>query len=220
MFKIGPLLFPDGETHFNRFGDAILDYGKADRDIAYGYVKRWRRALDVGANVGIFSVDFASRFEEVVAFEPVPPTLDCLKLNAPSNVRIEPFAIAEAPGKLKMFPVTMNSGGSFITNHPQVLYPEFTPPPEELIDVPVRTIDSYDFDWVDLIKLDIQGAEYLALLGAKETILRHKPVIMVEQKPVSPEAADMLKTTFRMLRSWGMVAKEKAQSDRVFVFDE
>ncbi|MBA3835105.1 MAG: hypothetical protein H0X53_04545 [Sphingomonas sp.] len=72
MLKIGSLFFPDGETHFQQFGSKVSEYGRRDREVAYSYVKHWRRAVDVGANVGIFARDFASKFEKVVAFEPMP----------------------------------------------------------------------------------------------------------------------------------------------------
>jgi len=85
MFEVGGFYFPDGERHFTRFGDFVREYGQLDRDAAYPYVKRWRRALDVGANVGIFSCDFAKRFQEVVAFEPVPRTRECLVRNVPGK---------------------------------------------------------------------------------------------------------------------------------------
>jgi FkbM family methyltransferase len=221
VFKVGPLFFPEGEEHFTQFGDGVCDYGKADREAAYRYVKRWRRALDIGANVGIFSRDFAQRFQEVVAFEPVPRTRECLAANSAANVRIEPFAIADRPGVLKMLPTVANSGGSFLFDHKLVLHPpNFKIDTADLIDVEVRTIDSYAFDAVDLIKLDIQRAEYAAIIGARETIKRHRPVLMVEQKAVNAEQGQIFKSASKLLRSWGMVAKEKARSDRVFVFPD
>lgn len=220
MLKVGSFFFPAGETHFTQFGDAVEDYGKLDRTAAYRYVRRWRRALDVGANVGIFARDFAARFDEVVAFEPVNRTRECLAVNVPPNVRIEPYAVADQPGVLQMYPVIMNSGGSFICNHPQVPTGEMVYDREQIVEVPVRTIDSYHFDAVDLIKLDIQGAEYPAIVGAKRTIRQHRPVILLEQKAAVPEQAEWIKRTSRLLRSWGMTAKEKAKSDRVFVFEE
>jgi FkbM family methyltransferase len=219
MFQVGGLFFPDGENHFTQQGELVSQYQKRDREAAYRYVKRWRRALDVGANVGIFANDFATRFEEVVAFEPMPTTRQCLSLNVPSNVRVEPFAIADAPGVLEMYPTVKNSGGSFICNHPQIMVPEGARlKPHRSIEVEVRTIDSFEFDAVDLIKLDIQGAEYAALLGARETILRHKPVVMVEEKGFSDRHHEFIQKASDLLVSYGMVPKEKAQSDRVYVF--
>lgn len=218
MLKIGGLFFPSTEKHFTQYGNAVADYGRPDREAAYRYVKQWRRALDIGANVGIFARDFATRFEEVVAYEPIRRTRECLELNIQANVRVEPVAIASKPGKLKMYR-TKASGGSFICNHPKIVTPEFNPA-AKTYDVQVRTIDSYRFDAVDLIKLDIQGAEYLALVGARETILKHRPVIMVEEKPFSDAHAEQIKMASKLLRkSYGMTAKEKVQTDRVYAFD-
>lgn len=221
MLHVGGLFFPDGEKHFTRLPGDVGDYGKLDRDAAYGYVKRWRRALDIGANVGIFARNFAAKFEEVVAFEPIPSTRECLALNVPANVRVEPFAIANKPGVLEMYRTVRNSGAAFICNHPKVMLPEYKREPKKVISVQVRTIDSYDFDAVDLIKIDIQGAEHLALLGARETILKHRPVIMIEEKAFSDEHAEYIRMTSKLLRkSFGMTAKEKAKTDRVYVFED
>jgi FkbM family methyltransferase len=221
MIQIGGLYFPDGEKQFTQYGEAICDYQKRDRDAVYPYVKQWRRALDVGANVGIFARAFAERFDEVVAFEPVPQTRECLERNVPGNVRVEPYAVADQPGVLKMYR-TKGSGASFICDHPQVVTPTEGDQLKEgrKVDVEVRTIDSYDFDAVDLIKMDIQGAEYPALVGARETILRHRPVIMVEEKPFSEEHLAYVVKAAELLTSLGMTAMEKAQSDRIFVFDD
>ena len=139
---------------------------------------------------------------------------------SPANVRVEPFAIADKECVLKMYPTTPNSGGSFICNHPEVITPIAEIDPADTIAVDVRTIDSFEFDAVDLIKLDIQGAEYAAVVGARETIQRHRPVIMLEQKPFNAESANFFKMTSRLLRSWGMVAREKAKSDRIFIFED
>lgn len=227
MLQIGDLFFPDGETHFNRLGHQVREYGKTDRDAAYRHVKRWRRALDVGANVGIFSCDFASRFEEVVAFEPMPSTRECLAVNVPAKVRIEPYALADAPAQLKMYQ-TPSSGASFICNHPQIVSPFDPPEKNKVVVVQGRTLDSFEFDAVDLIKMDIQGGEYLAILGARETILRHRPVVMVEEKAASVEKVgaavnaaqvESIEKTAQLLRSYGMIPKEKAQTDRVYVFE-
>jgi 2-polyprenyl-3-methyl-5-hydroxy-6-metoxy-1,4-benzoquinol methylase len=52
-----------------------------------------RIALDVGANVGQFSLDLAERFDQVHAFELNPQALDQLRAQAPDNVRVWDCAI-------------------------------------------------------------------------------------------------------------------------------
>jgi hypothetical protein len=43
---------------------------------------------------------------------------------------------------------------------------------------------------------------------------------MLEQKPFNAESANFFKMTSRLLRSWGMIAREKAKSDRIFIFED
>jgi FkbM family methyltransferase len=228
MQKVGPLFYPDHETKFTRHGKDIVKLGRKDRGAAYKYVKKWRRALDVGANAGVFSCAFAKRFDEVVAFEPMPLTRECLEANVPPNVRVEGCAVSDEEGVLQMFRAG-GSGASFVCNHPQVACPTVDFDSSRIAEVEARPLDSFEFDAVDLIKLDIQGAEYAALVGARETIERHRPVILVEEKAASAEKvgaevhAHWLETIARtgdLLRTYGMTPKEKAKTDRVYVFED
>lgn len=48
--------------------------------------------------------------------------------------------------------------------------------------LPSRTVDSFKFENVSAIKLDLEGHEFEALQGAIKTITKWKPLIMVEDK--------------------------------------
>lgn len=50
--------------------------------------------------------------------------------------------------------------------------------------VPVRTLDMFDFKDVDYLKIDVEGFEKKVLLGAKRTLDRCNPLIIVEQNHV------------------------------------
>jgi len=56
-------------------------------------------------------------------------------------------------------------------------------PSQQLVPVPARTIDSYDFDNVDAIKIDVEGSELLVMQGAEGTIRKHRPSVQVEIVP-------------------------------------
>lgn len=56
-------------------------------------------------------------------------------------------------------------------------------PSQNLVPVPARTIDSYNFTDVDCIKIDVEGSELLVIQGAKETIDRCRPSVQVEIVP-------------------------------------
>src|SRR5688572_23762703 len=100
MFQHEGFWLPEGEQHW-LFED-LANYQGADRDEAYSHVKNWTLALDVGANVGIFTRSFAERFEKVVAFEPIPDVRACLERNVPDNVVVEPFAVSDRAGEVIM----------------------------------------------------------------------------------------------------------------------
>ena len=54
---------------------------------------------------------------------------------------------------------------------------------QNIVSVPARTIDSYNFQDVDAIKIDVEGSELLVMQGAKDTIERCRPSVQVEIVP-------------------------------------
>lgn len=54
---------------------------------------------------------------------------------------------------------------------------------QNLVPVPARTLDSYNFEDVDAIKIDVEGSELLVIQGAKDTIERCRPSVQVEIVP-------------------------------------
>jgi FkbM family methyltransferase len=54
---------------------------------------------------------------------------------------------------------------------------------QNLVPVPARTLDSYNFEDVDAIKIDVEGSELLVIEGAKDTIDRCRPSVQVEIVP-------------------------------------
>ena len=58
-----------------------------------------------------------------------------------------------------------------------------TRPSQQIVEVPARTLDSYNFEDVDCIKIDVEGSELLVIEGAKETIDRCRPSVQVEIVP-------------------------------------
>jgi FkbM family methyltransferase len=56
-------------------------------------------------------------------------------------------------------------------------------PSQNLVPVQARTLDSYNFEDVDAIKIDVEGSELLVMQGAKDTIDRCRPSVQVEIVP-------------------------------------
>ena len=149
------------------------------------HITKWDVALDVGAHVGIWSMRLAERFKEVYAFEPVPKHIECWKQNMlqwkDTSILYE-VALGHKNGTIDIqVPVEENTGMAAIVQ-PQLVqtsgWDDLNNFPK--IEVETRTLDSYEFDQVDFIKIDVEWFELKVLQGAENTIRKHKPVIYVE----------------------------------------
>jgi FkbM family methyltransferase len=140
-------------------------------------------ALDIGANIGNHSLYFSDLFEEVLAFEPNPRTFALLKFNtehvcSKRNIKCFNFGLSDKNSELFFKSSTSNVGGSRIVEDPQSDQDGDT----FLIKVK-RADDSVElFDKkISVIKIDIEGHELAALIGAKNLIEKNKPLILFEQ---------------------------------------
>ncbi len=219
LIQIGGLYMPETDTRFTKLGPDVRDYQRPQRDEAFKHLKTRRRALDIGANIGIFTRHFAETFDAVMAIEPLTVNIECLKRNVQDNVEILPVAVGDTMGTVKIYQTPKTLGNAFIANHNDVLVPQMKRYDESrLQDTDMITIDSLGLEDVDLMKLDIQGAELIALKGAEQTIRRCQPVVLVEEKAIG-EAVEHIGQVRALLESFGMVAKERVGADRIFVFE-
>lgn len=152
-------------------------------------VKRGWTVLDVGANIGYFSTIFAAlvgNSGRVIAFEPVSDTF--LKLKAAislngfdSIIDARAAAASDAAGHCQIaYGVnSANMGGVSIA-------PVGAATSEGVKEVAatVRIDDAVGQRPVHFIKMDVEGAEGLALAGAEDVIRQNRPILMIEFNPV------------------------------------
>lgn len=164
--------------------------GTADdavRDLLLGRIPRDATVLDVGANVGWWTVPMARRLMpgggRVVAFEPVPANRARLEWALAANgvascVTVAPVALGEEAGEVAMWFKGAETGAGSGTAA------LVTDGGESHLEVPVVTLDQWaiehDLTRCDLMKLDIEGAELMMLRGAESFIARHRPLIFGE----------------------------------------
>lgn len=169
---------PDGEKHFpewmDRNGEIVEGRGTYQMKkirVALKSCRAFHTAVDVGAHVGLWSVHLARRFKDLYAFEPVDRLRACWLANMETQGmqgRLYEFALGAEPGKVSMQYNPADSGGTHVVSG---------------AEVEMRTLDSFNIEDVDMIKIDCEGYEHRVLLGARETIKRWRPTIVVEQKP-------------------------------------
>jgi FkbM family methyltransferase len=163
---------------------------------------RRRTAVDVGANVGLWARDLCAQFQQVIAFEPIADFRECLLRNVQApNLTVHSVALGNRNGTTQMIRVAGNAGHTHVDAA------------SESGSIEIRTLDSFDLEHVDYIKIDCEGYEYEVLLGAWETIKRCRPRICVEQKP-HKIFGDQYRAR-DLLLSWGMTALQHHGDDWV-----
>jgi FkbM family methyltransferase len=145
--------------------------------------------LDVGANVGQFALVAAHRVGptgRVHAFEPTPELaahiLRNLELNGLENVAVSPIAVSDAEGHAVLHFVEPDDPGVNSIVNPS--------PGGRMLEVPTVTLDGYvarhGVGPVDVIKMDIEGAEMPALRGARNLLSgADAPVLVLEFHPTT-----------------------------------
>lgn len=163
---------------------------------------RRRRAIDVGAHIGLWSMHLLDQFKAVEAFEPLEAHWTLLAENVRHSKRCRMYraALGAKRGEVEIVSDPINTGnshavGSDADSLEAVAFQERerlridkdtdNDNPDTAVKihtVPLRTLDSYKFDDVDFIKIDVEGLEHDVLKGARRTIAKCKPMIVVEQK--------------------------------------
>ena len=145
--------------------------------------------LDVGAHIGYFTLKASvrtGRGGRVVAFEPNPRTLEILRANVAAsgaaNVTIVPVACTDSETTLKFYDASAG-GNSMVSSLSRstagLQAQEFTVRGRPIDNV----IRELGIERVDLVKVDVEGAELYVLRGARETLQRYHPKIVIEVIP-------------------------------------
>jgi len=138
-------------------------------------------AIDVGANQGIYTYCMAKVARAVVAFEPNADLIASLKKVVAENVQLQTSALSNVCGESLMRIDPTNNGLSTIEQRNS--FHSANPAVDPIHrNVCTRTLDSFDFGNVSLIKIDVEGHEEAVLQGARETINRNKPVLIIESE--------------------------------------
>ena len=180
---IGPLWLPAYDSVMTPW---IAHHGTWEPDesaFLRSHLKPGMTFLDVGANVGYFSIlgaRIVGPSGAVVAIEPEPTNyaLLCANLWEARAVNVEPIRAAASSfdGPLSLSVSRENCGDhrSFLKRPlDQVL---------EVVGVRVDEVFAPDAR-VDVIKIDIQGADHRAVLGMERLVARCEPVLLVEFWP-------------------------------------
>lgn len=172
----------------NEFGvsRAILlgDYETPIVDVFRNFVKPNAKVIDVGANIGFFSLLLATlvgRGGQVLAFEPVKYLYDALEISIAENhfgerMQAHNCAISEQIGRavIRHAPGTLNFGGAHLAE-------QIRDDDHAYDEVATRTLSEFLSDRrCEFVKIDAEGAEFRVLSGGLDLLRRDRPIVVVE----------------------------------------
>lgn len=138
--------------------------------------------VDIGSSEGDYAL-IAARIVgpggHVHAFEPDPGNVETIRgnvaLNGFANVAVHGIALSDRDGTAALYRSSVSGWHSLLSG--------LEHRDSDVIRVPVARLDSFALQRIDMIKIDVEGAEAAVLDGAREAIARHRPVILLDTHP-------------------------------------
>ena len=159
--------------------------------------------VDAGAHIGFYSVYMSQLYQKVFAFEPSPFQRGYLERNKVTNdlknLTVFSSALGETRSTAKLYVMGRSGGSNTLCNEVAKVGD-----PMSVIDVEVLSLDSLRslISPVSIIKIDVEGLEMELLRGAKETIVKDRPIIACEVWQNEPRLTDFKVFMREMSYSW------------------
>lgn len=158
-------------------GPAIAAGSWEDHETALfrAHVGPGKRVLDLGANVGWFAVQAILAGATVTAFEPVPSIAAVAERNiaranaiGPGSGELLPFAAAERAGSARIVLAATNHGDNRVLDDAAEAPADLAG--SEELEIRLERVDDHVQGPIDVLKIDTQGSELLALQGARKLL--------------------------------------------------
>ena len=221
---------------YGQFCEADFEFalGKYEPEIVSVFEEYCRPGMtvfDIGANAGhhlLLLSKLCGATGHVHAFEPVPENVSCLKetlrLNRLGNVTLHELAVSDHEGSAEFKHGGVFDGMACLATggHGRSMRERL---PRKSIQVQTVELDAFcerlAIARLDLIKVDVEGAELLCLRGMRRTLRTHRPVLIMElwgadHVAQAPGILSQLGYEMRALSSWhGWIAGEKVETRNV-----
>lgn len=206
LIRAGDYYVPETDGFFK----GILEAGEFEPEIktkALESTSKRRTFVDVGGHIGTWSKPFASKFKQVVAFEPCHQnqwafTRNCLDL----NVKLYPLGCGDVWQVGYLTFVEGNTGGTHISDRGQPFV--------------ITPLDDMDLVDVDLIKIDTEGFEVAVLRGAQKTIKAYKPTVVLENCGWHERHGLDANEIPDLLHGYRQVYRDLATGEEIWICDE
>ena len=166
--------------------------------------KQFRTAIQAGGNLGVYPMALSQKFDRVYTVEPDAANFEALAINTVNQPRvvIRRAAFGQDHSKAAIDQIYPNNAGAH-----QI---------KEGAEFDVLPIDSLGVTDCDLLQLDVEGYEHLAILGAIETIEVSWPVITLELKGLGERYGYTDDDTINLLADMGYKIADWVNRDVIF----
>lgn len=174
-------------------------YGEVELHLLEFLCDRDRDAIDVGANEGSYIHFMRGRSRHVLAFEPIPFLAAALTRKFPRGVTVRALALSRTPGVAVLrIPVVDGVAVNGCATLSAVVTANYANCRE--ISVPTAPLDALYSGDVGFIKIDVEGHEEAVLEGARDTLSRCRPKLLIEAlDDYSPGCIDRIAAFFHRL---------------------
>jgi len=175
-------------------------------------------ALDVGANIGVYSYRMAQLYSQVYAFEINPDLTDSLAAFGSDRITVIAKGLSSSEGSVTLRTPIVNRIA--LTGWASLEVGN-CPDADEYLEraVDIATLDSFHLRPVSLIKIDVEGHELEVLRGAANTLIENRPVVVVEIKEKNRAAVESFfaRLKYRSRTLDDLVGKPGGSENHIFL---
>jgi FkbM family methyltransferase len=157
--------------HHARFGAEEIEMSVLDLIVPKG-----REAIDAGANWGTYAAILSRLASQVHCLEPNPRLARLLVKSVAANCTVRQAAAGPTAGTAVLH--IPRQGARSLDGLASLMGSSAAK--ADMVEVPVVALDSYADRDIGFVKIDVEGFELEVLAGARQLILRQKPVILIE----------------------------------------
>ena len=164
--------------------------------------KKFNTVLDIGAWCGTWSAEFSPYCKKIYAIEPDRTHVECLLKNLSSfdNIELLDYAVGDIETRVSLTDDDFTQARRIYS----------------IGNILMKTVDSFKFEDVDLIKIDVEGFEMNVLRGAKDT-LKDCNFLMIELNNNSKKYNSSNNEIEKYLQELGFTTLIDKWPDKVFV---
>tara|TARA_B100000282_G_C31713471_1_gene482321 strand:- start:11 stop:766 length:756 start_codon:yes stop_codon:yes gene_type:complete len=189
-FFFKKFFFPEGFLLKRRLQRSIKRNDEQEINLVKKFIKSGTDSIDVGVYRGVYSYEMSKYSEKVHSFEPNPIIFKYINKNLKKfikNIHLYNFALSNQNKTINLkIPIrNSNSNKEIFEEYYEMgkatIHNENNFENYENFEIQTKKIDELNFDnKISFIKIDVEGHELEVIEGAKNTIKRDKPILLVE----------------------------------------